>query len=53
MELNTCIRNGDLEGVKNCLKNGDDIHSYNDYALQYSAEHGHLEIVKYLLEKWC
>lgn len=46
-------RNGDLEGVKEALKNGADLEakeSYGDTALNLAAENGHLEIVKYLIE---
>ncbi len=47
------VRNGDLDGVKEALKNGADIEakeSYGDTALNIAAENGHLEIVKYLIE---
>lgn len=46
-------RDGDLNGVKDALKNGADIEakeSYGDTALNLAAENGHLELVKYLIE---
>jgi len=33
------------------LEQGADLHVYNDLALRWAAENGHLEIVKYLLEQ--
>jgi len=41
---------GELALVIWCLKNGANIHAYNDLALRRASENGHLEIVKYLVE---
>ncbi len=43
-------RNGKLDHVIISLKNGANIHARNDYALRYSSENGHIEVVKYLVE---
>jgi len=40
---------GDLNGVKNLVSIGANIHADNEYALRWSAEDGHLDVVKYLL----
>ena len=37
--------------IKWCLKNGADVHEYDDFALRIASKNGHLEIVKLVLEK--
>jgi hypothetical protein len=39
------------EMVQKSLAKGADIHAWRDYALLQAADHGHLEVVKYLLER--
>jgi len=43
-------RYGNLEKVKECLKNGVDIHFNEDAGLRLASENGHLEVVKLLLD---
>jgi ankyrin repeat protein len=48
--IEACTR-GDLSVVKECLKQGADIHDWNNLALRWAARGGYLEVVKYLIEK--
>ena len=41
---------GDLTKVKELIENGADVHAQNDRALCWSAQCGHLEVVRFLLE---
>jgi len=41
---------GNLQDVKCFIKQGVDIHAYNDSALISAALYGHLQIVKFLIE---
>jgi len=46
--------NGNLEKIKELVKNGADVNSISDYgdtALMLASQYGQLEVVKYLLEK--
>ena len=43
--------NGNLDEVKECLREGADIHADNDDALRWASRNGHLDIVKYLVEQ--
>ena len=49
--LGTAINKNNIEIVKLLIKNGANICAANDYALREAVYHGHLEIVKLLLEK--
>ena len=51
-ELVEACYTGNIEKIK-CLVEQDfnNVHAWNNYALRWSAYHGHLEIVKYLIEK--
>ena len=40
---------GEINLVKEAIKRGADIHSYDDQALRNASYYGHLEIVKYLV----
>jgi hypothetical protein len=40
----------DLEITKELIKLGADIHAYDDSALRWAADSGHLEVVKFLEE---
>jgi ankyrin repeat protein/endonuclease/exonuclease/phosphatase family metal-dependent hydrolase len=42
---------GDLNGIKEALKRGANIHAKNEYALTWSIIKGDKEILKYLIEK--
>ena len=42
---------GDFETAKKAMDAGADIHAMEDYSLRNSAKNGHLEVVKYLVEK--
>ena len=44
------IKNGFFIGVKYALENGADVHVYDDLALRRSAQYGHQDVVKLLLE---
>ena len=41
----------DLLAAKECIKQGANIHAWNDLALRWAAEAGHLEVVKYLIKR--
>jgi hypothetical protein len=41
----------DVEGLKWMLERGADIHACDDSALRWSAQYGHLEVVRLLLER--
>ena len=43
-------KDGDLTKVKECIKNGADIHANDEEALIEAAINGHLKIVKFLVE---
>ena len=48
------VKNGDLSELKRYMADGGDIEvrtSINETPLIWAASHGHLEIVKYLVEK--
>jgi ankyrin repeat protein len=47
----SCVRRGDLEGVKKQVYGGVDISSSDYGCLRWAAFEGHLEIVKYLVEQ--
>ena len=42
-------QNNQIDELKNLLDRGADIHANDDEALKLSAEHGHLEVVKFLV----
>lgn len=44
------IRDNDLQGVKEAIENGANIHADDDFALRWAASKGYLPIVKYLVE---
>ncbi|MEK0338486.1 MAG: ankyrin repeat domain-containing protein, partial [Nitrosopumilus sp.] len=44
------VTSGFLPGVKEALKNGADIHTGGEYALQRASQFGHYDIVKLLLK---
>jgi ankyrin repeat protein len=48
--INAC-RDGDLELVKYCLREGANIHAQNDFALRWASQNGHIEVVKYLVSQ--
>ena len=50
-EFRRAVQNADLAKMKILLQRGVNIHLDYDYALYYSVHHGHLEVVKYLVEK--
>ncbi|MCW5156391.1 MULTISPECIES: ankyrin repeat domain-containing protein [Burkholderia cepacia complex] len=50
-KLTTDARNGNLEGVKEAIEQGADINYKFGLALCYASKHGHIEIVKYLLDQ--
>lgn len=41
-------RRGQLEVVRELVDMGADVRAKDDYALRWSAEHGHLEVTDYL-----
>ena len=41
----------DVNTIKYLIENGADIYTYDNYALLWFAEYGHLEVVKYLIEQ--
>ena len=41
---------GELNLVKEAIKRGADIHTFDENALRYASANGHLDIVKYLVE---
>lgn len=43
-------RIGDLNGVKQTIENGADVHTNNDESLRMASNNGHLNVVKYLVE---
>lgn len=45
------VKKGDLNEVKTLVENGADICSKSECALQLSACYGHLDIIKYFIEK--
>lgn len=49
--LFTGSEKGELNLIKEALKQGVNISAENDYALRCASRNGHLEIVKYLVEK--
>jgi len=42
---------GDLQEVADLIKDGADVHSWDGLPLRYASEKGHLEVVKYLVER--
>jgi ankyrin repeat protein len=50
VQLRNAAEYGNLEKVKQLIKDGADIHSGNEYALRWAAEGGHSEIVRLLIE---
>ena len=48
--LEACA-DGDLDEAKALLKQGADIHAWEDETLRWSANEGHLNTVKYLVEQ--
>jgi len=50
-ELFKAIENNDLESVKDWLERGANLQARSDYALQWAAGSGKLEIVNHLLER--
>ena len=50
MRLMKAAEKGNIDIVKFMIKEGADVHAYNDYAIKWSSENGHTEIVKLLLE---
>jgi hypothetical protein len=49
--LFTGSEKGELNLIKEALKQGVNISAANDYALRCASRNGHLEVVKYLIEK--
>ena len=50
IQLIKAYRKGDLSQLKSLIEKGANVHERNEYALCSVAEHGHLELVKYLVE---
>ena len=50
-QLIQASKDGDLSQVKSLIIEGAIVHAWDDEALRYAAERGHLEIVKYLVEE--
>ena len=48
--LEQYLKKGDLDKIKELVKNGVNIHCRSYFAIRWSARVGHLEIVKYLVE---
>ena len=46
-----CAKNGHLHIVKYLVEQGQDIHKDDEAVLRYSAWYGHLDVVKYCVEK--
>ncbi|MCK9596320.1 ankyrin repeat domain-containing protein [Candidatus Pacearchaeota archaeon] len=44
------IKNNNIQRVKEYIKNGFDINTWDGYALRTAAEYGHLDIIKYFIE---
>ena len=49
-DLVHAAREGNLQNVKNALKNGADVHYNNDDALIWAARNGHFDVVKLLVK---
>jgi len=50
-KLHDACRSGNLETVVLLVSRGVNIHANNDYVMLVASEHGHLEVVKYLVFK--
>jgi ankyrin repeat protein len=50
-DLINAVKNNDLQGVKEALDNGADIHADDNAALRLAASEGHLPVVEYLVEQ--
>ncbi len=48
--LRMAAAEGNLNDVKNLVKNGADVRSGNDYALSWAFHNGHINVAKYLIE---
>jgi len=51
LKLYWALLRDDVESVKILVEQGVDLHADDDWVLQRAAENGHLEVVKYLLER--
>ena len=47
-KLIEAAKSGDLDQVRALIKEGADIHAWDDVALRWAASNGHLEVVKLL-----
>ena len=53
-KLRESAENGNLEKVKECIKNGANVNAKycDDTALMYASKNGHFEIVEYLVRQY-